>query len=201
MRLQRLAALALAAGLCAAAPVKKADREVLKLVNYFLETPTGNLPPEAIESFLIVDPDSLPKKLQNRYKSKRLELLALKHTTDRHNRKGNFRIPEENCAPPAGSKGTDCAVFRAGGFWEEITEEEEMFLLKETSCNEVDLMCEFSLQIGFEKGKKGRAIRCYFLHGNDPLMGYLATFRNGKKSVQTKFFGLGGPNCPRELSK
>lgn len=198
--LYRLVALAMAAVLCAAAPVKKADREALKLVNYFLETPTGNLPAEAIETFLAVDPESLPKKLQNRYKSKRLELLALKHTTDRQNRKGNFRIPEENCAPPPGSKETECAVLRAGGFWEKISEEEEAYLLKQTSCTELDLMCEFSLQVGWEKDKKGRTLPCYFLHPNDPLMGYIATYRSGK-GASTKFFGIGGPNCPRDRSK
>ncbi len=195
-----LAVLAFSAALCGAAP-KKAEPEVLKLVNYFLETPTGNLAPEAVESFLTVDPESLPKKLQNRYKSKRLELLALKHTTERNARKGNFRIPEENCAPPPGSKGTDPAVFRAGGFWEEIKEEEEDYLLKETGCTEADLMCEFSLQIALEKDKKGRPVRRYFLHPNDPLMGYIATFRSGKGTGNTKFFGLGGPNCPRDRSK
>lgn len=193
--------LALAAGLCAAAPAKKAAPEVLKLVNYFLETPTGNLAPEAVESFLAVDPDSLPKKLRNRYQSKRIELLALKHTTERNARKGNFRIHDENCAPPPGSKGTDPAVFRAGGFWEEIREEEESFLLRETSCSEEDLMCEFSLQIALEKDRKGRVVRRYFLHPNDPLMAYIATFRSGKGTGNTKFLGLGGPNCPRDRSK
>lgn len=179
--------------MAAPAKAKKADPDTLRLVKLFIEVPTGELPVEAIEQFLTVDSDTLPIKLKKPFQAKKLELMTLKHMADTQ-KGGNARTYSGDCAPPPGSKEADLSILRFGGFWSEITEEEEQFLLKRTDCTEQELLCEFSLQIALGKPPKkgGKRKRHYFLHPKDPLMAYVGEYRAGVELQPTRFFGSGG---------
>lgn len=192
-----IAALAFGAGDARDGKAKKASPEDVKLVELFLKTSTADLPPEKVEAFLGIAPEGLPQKLRYRYRAKRLELYNLMQLAE-GKKKGSFRAPAADCSPVNGSKETDVEVFRkTAGFWAEITEDEEDYLMKRTKCTEQQLMCEFSLQIAYDKNKKssGRA-RYLFLHPNDPLNALVVEYRK-KIGGNTEFFGTGGfgPAC------
>jgi hypothetical protein len=173
----------------------KASSSTLNLVHFFLKTPTSQLPPISVEDFLRVDPETLPQKLRMPYKSKRLELKTLLHISEGKKR-GFVRIPERECSPPPGSKEVDIKVLLAGGFWSEINENEEEYIMKKTNCTERDMMCEFTLQITLEKDSRTKKEkRRYFLYERDPLMVFVGEYRAGARGSNTPFFGRGGPIC------
>lgn len=182
-------------GVAAAAPVKteKADPDIIRLVKLFIDTPTADLPVEAIDQFLSVDALALPRELRKPFSAKRLELRTLMHMAD--TQKGpTTRNSSGDCSPPPGSKENELAILRFGGFWSEISEEEESYLMKRTNCTEQELLCEFSLQIALAPAKKksGKRRRHYFLHPKDPLMAYVGEYRAGSEAMPTNFFGSGG---------
>lgn len=189
------ALLGVLSGAPAAAPVKteKADPDIIRLVKLFIETPTSDLPIEAIDQFLSVDSSTLPRELRKPFSAKKLELMTLKHMADTQ-KGGNTRSYNGDCAPPPGTKENELAILRFGGFWSEISEEEEGYLMKRTSCTEQELLCEFSLQIALAPAKKknGKRRRHYFLHPKDPLMAYVGEYRAGSEAMPTNFFGSGG---------
>jgi hypothetical protein len=184
----------LALFLAGPAPAADADKATLKMVEFFIKAPVSELPPDHIEEFLAVDPDTLPKKLREPYKGKRLELYTLKQLSA-GKKKGFFRMPEQDCAIPKDAKSNDIKALKFAGY-EEIPEDEKDCVEKITHCNEHQLMCEFTLQIVIETvgKKKKERVRHIFLHQNDPLMAVVAQCRAGVGG-QTNFFGTLKPSC------
>lgn len=176
-----------------AAKVKKADRKTVKAVKIVIDMPVERLAPEAVEGFMAIDPLSLPRRLRGKFKAKILEFNVLKHLAKKK-KKGYIRRPTLECEPGEGSKSTDIRALKMAGFLE-IKEEEEAYIMKRTECTELDLMCEFSLQIGLEKLKNGKIRRRLFLHERDPLHIIIDEYRSGRGARQTKFFGSGVAKC------
>jgi hypothetical protein len=171
----------------------KADAETVKKVESFLKRPTAELPPDRIDEFVAIDPESLPKKLQVPFKAKRLELFTLKQMAE-GKKKGLIRTPDEHCEVPREAKSGDARVLLMAGY-EEITGEEVGCITERTKCTEMDMLCEFSLQILVERvGKKKERSSRFFLHEKDPLMAVVAGCRSASGG-NTHFFGRGGPVC------
>lgn len=174
------------------------DPDTLEMVKSFLKTPTENLPAEHIPRFLEVDPKSLPKKLRRPFEAKCVELYSLRQVAA-GNKRGGWRTPEENCEVVKEGRSNSAGILILAGFLE-ISEDEELWLMKETNCTEHDLMCEFTLQVVAEKaGKKAPARRRLFLHQRDPVFALISQYREEGRVRQTKFFGIGGLHCaPRQ---
>jgi hypothetical protein len=168
------------------------DKE--KLVRAFLDTPTAELQPDLIPEFLAIDPGELPKKLRQPYEAKRLELYTLKQIIE-GKKKGNVRMPEADCAIDKEAKGDSVGVMKMAGY-EEISEDEERWVMDKTKCTERDLQCEFTLQVLAAKAKKtGHARRFLFLHPKDPIFALVSQYREQGRAKQTNFFGIGAPAC------
>ena len=161
------------------------------MVKAFIKAPTSSLPPDSIERFISVDGAVLPKKLRRPYEAKKLELQTLRNIS-RSRKRGMMRTPEADCSAPPESRGRTAGLLKLAGF-EEISEEEEAFLMKETKCTEEELMCEFSLTAAVEKKGKRKILR-YFLHENDVLFALVGKFRAGPRG-DTNFFGIPRPTC------
>ncbi|MCX5797254.1 MAG: hypothetical protein NTY77_17320 [Elusimicrobia bacterium] len=177
-----------------------AAKDTLELVKAFLDTPTEQLPPEFIPEFLAVKAEDLPKKLQDPFLAKRLELYTFKQISEGKKR-GIVRMPEASCSVVQEAKTDKGGVLKMAGY-EEITEDEEMWLMKQTKCTEHDLMCEFTLQVFVAKVKAKKSSytrKFYFLHPKDPIFALVAQYREMGRIKQTNFFGIGAPMCaPRQ---
>ena len=168
------------------------DKE--KLVQYFLDTPTAELSPDLVPEFLSIDADELPKKLRQPFAAKRLELYTLKQLAD-GKKKGGVRMPEADCAAPKDAKADSVRILKMAGY-EEITDDEEHFVMDKTKCTERDLMCEFSLQVAVVKAKKAGGSRKYlFLYPQDPIFALVGQYREQGRLRQTNFFGANAPVC------
>ena len=170
-----------------------ADKDTVKMVEYFLKAPVSDLPAGHIDEFLNIDPETLPKKLRERFKGKRLELYTLRRLSA-SKKKGTYRTPEPDCEAPKEGKSNDVGALKMAGYVE-LFEEDLICIEKETHCTPHDLMCEFTLQIFVEvKGKK--KLSRFFMHENDVMMGVVAGCR-GKSGAgqQTNFFGVMKPLC------
>lgn len=189
--------MALAAVMASAQAAAAASSETIRLAEFFIRTPTAELPPEGVEEFLQIDAKSLPKKMREKAEAKKVELLTLKGLQERKKR-GLVRIAGEDCAAILESGARGARTLLLAGY-QEIAEDEEAYIVEKTRCTEREQMCEFSLQIVVEKaGKKGEARRRYFLYGLDPLMALVAQYRAGAKGGQTPFFGTAPtPVCSR----
>lgn len=196
-----LLALLLGASIARAAPGATASSATVKLVEYFLKTPTGDLPPEQVPDFIAVDGASLPPKLQTPFESKRFELLALKKNSDAKYKPplrmlGKDPPGDDQCGPPR-DMSTAKVLLQVG--FSEVTEDELEYLMHETKCTECELRTEFTLTIVTTPPRKkgGKKQLHYFFHGNDPIMTLLASYRSGEtKSKNTNFFGISmGPKC------
>lgn len=191
---------ALAAAQAAPQAPPKAEGKTLKLVEHFLKTPTGDLPPDDVPAFLAVDPATLPAKLRDKFEAKRIELLALKKNADAKYKPplrmlGKGDSTEDDCGPPRDM--ASVGIIQQMGF-ERIEQEEEEWLMRETRCTECELRTEFTLTLITTPPKKkgGKKQLHYFLHSNDPIMTLLAGYRQGAKTTGTAFFGIGaGPKC------
>lgn len=171
-----------------------ADAETVKLVRFFIKTPTAELPPELVEAFLAVKSETLPKKLRRPYEAKKLELYTLKQLAVGKN-KGDYRITAEDCSAPKEGRSQDAALLKQSGYVE-IEEDEEQYLIDKTHCSQQKQMCEFTLQIIVETAGRRIVRRRYFLHGKDPLMALVSEYRASKGHRNTNFFGLGSyPTC------
>lgn len=175
-----------------------ASKDTVELVQAFLDTPIEELPPEFVPDFLAVDPDTLPKNLQQPYLAKRLELYTLKQIVE-SKKKGIVRMPEADCAMTKEAKSDSSGVLKMAGY-EEISDDEELWLMRQTRCTEHDLMCEFTLQVVTTKAKKASPARkSMFLHPKDPMFALVAQYRQVGRVKQTNFFGIGFPTCaPRQ---
>lgn len=190
------------AAVVTAAPVP-ADTETVKLVEEWTAAPVAELPPEEIDDFLKIDPESLPASLRPRYQGRALELRTLRHLAAGR-RKGAVRIPEEDCAAPKEAKGENIQQLKLAGY-QEIMEAEAQYLLKNTKCTERQLQCEFSVTFLQEKdegvGPRRRvaaARRRSFIHPRDPLMALIMELRTHGRRRNTDFFGLSSfPTCAK----
>lgn len=187
------ALLAVPGAVLAADDKPAATPDQIKMVEFFVKAPASDLPAGHIDEFLAIEPDSLPKKLQQPFKAKRLELYTLKQLSA-GKKKGVFRMPQADCDIPRDAKSNDLKALGMAGY-AEITDDEENCVVKISHCTERDMMCEFTLQIVIETvGKKKQRVRHLLLHQNDPLQAIVAECRAGVGG-QTNFFGALKPSC------
>jgi hypothetical protein len=182
-----------------AAPALAASSDTVRMVELFLKAPTADLPPDAVPSFMAVDPASLPKRLRGSYLAKRAELDALKRLAQ-GGKKGYFRrmgsdkkaVCDKEQRDPTGNLPGYLARL---GFIT-ITEDDLLCLMQKTKCNECELQEEFSLTSiivpSRDKGKgKPKDERKLLLHPLDPLNAIVGVCREGKQKVGgTDFFGI-----------
>jgi len=193
-----LALLALAApARCAGAD---ADKATVEMVRAFIKLPIDQLPAEHIDEFVALDPEALPKKLRRGFKARRLELYALKNLAHRK-KTGTIISGDDACAVPHEAKSGELGLLAQVGY-QEITEDEKMWLEKKTKCTERDMLCEFTLQVVDEPGtKKKKPERRYFLYCKgaacDALFVLVGAHRAQVEGKQTDFFGAGSPVCTR----
>ncbi len=179
-----------------AAAAVLSSSSTVNMVRYFLKTPTGELPPDAIPDFLDVDPSRLPAKLREPYDAKRRELLALKNISDGKS-KPYLRLsdeePKRDCPGPQRMKNPEL-LLQAGFI--EIQEHEEKRVMVDTRCTECELQSEFTLNIVETAPKKGRPPELrYFIQSNDPLAVLVGGYRSGVAPSSSPF-GIGGsPKC------
>lgn len=165
-----------------------ADKTVIELVDYFLKTPTADANPKLVEPFLALDPDALPKRQREKARAKQLEIRTLVRLHDTK-KKGSILMPAEGCTLESFvHPQKDYGIFAIAGFGP-ITEDDLTYVMQRTHCTELDLGCQFSLTIFFDKGSKKP--RRLMLHENDPVEAIVAEGRHSGKSNQTNFFGLG----------
>jgi hypothetical protein len=188
---------ALLALLCLVSAAEAAEKShEQKLVEYFVNTPVSELPPENVNEFMAVDPQKLPAKLRPKFEARKLELNTMKQLAAGKKR-GSIRTPEKNCDVPDEAKSDQPAALKMAGF-EEIQDDEEEWILKQTQCTERDLLCEFSLQIVVERDPKTKKVkrRRYYLYPTDPLMAIVASYRSQSGAGgNTNFFGRGSLLC------
>ena len=186
--------IALLAGVSAAEAAEKSHEQ--KLVEYFVNTPINELPPENVEEFMAVDPAKLPEKLRPKFEGRKLELQTLRQLAT-NKKKGTIRTPEKDCAVPDEAKSQDPKALKMGGF-EEITDGEEHCVMEKTQCTERDMLCEFSLQIIVQRHPKTHKVvgRRLFLYPTDPLMALVASCRSKSGAGgNTNFFGQASVLC------
>lgn len=183
-------------GAAAAGAAEPADAKTVRMVKVFLRTPVEQVPPEAVEGFMALDPGALPKGLRLKTRARQLQLGEIRRLAD-GKKKGSWRtIVQNDCSWVEPLTPENLRMLRMAGF-NELREDEKEFLEKKTDCREMDLMCEFSLKI-LEGAERGRLRRRYFLYWLDPLWAYVAEYNAGQTSNDTRFFGLGGSiRCAR----
>jgi len=183
-----------------AADIPKASTGTVKFVEYFLKTPTADLPAERVPEFIAVDRGGLPKKLQDRFEAKRMELLALKKNVDGKRKPPLRLLGRGNTVPGSCEAPKEMATVNLllqVGFGE-ITENEEKRLMQDTDCTECELRTEFTLELVITpaKGRKAMKELHFLLHQDDPINVLIAGYRSGVKTTGTSFFGVGGtPKC------
>ncbi|MBI3551090.1 MAG: hypothetical protein HY077_01115 [Elusimicrobia bacterium] len=191
--------LALAVIFAPCAGAADADKDTVEMVEAFIKLPVDRLPVEHIDRFVAVDPETLPKKLRQGFKAKKLELYTFKQLAHRK-KVGTIISGDDNCAVPHEGKSNEISVLLMVGY-QEITEDEKIWVGNKTKCTERDMLCEFSLQVVDEKGSKKKAARRrYFLYCKascDPLMVLIGAHRDRADGKQTNFFGMGAPVCTR----
>lgn len=196
------AALAVAAAAAPAPKDKKpaADglsKETRGLVDYVLKTPTADLTESAIPAFMELDPKALPAPLGPRVQAKQAELNALRSIAESRKKPPIRRAGQEEdnlCPREEGSMQFVKALAEMG--FEEITDDEERFLLKRTKCTECELQEEFTLKIVITPPEKkgGKHRQHLFLSQSDPLMALVAKYRDGS-AIGTDFFGAFAGAC------
>jgi hypothetical protein len=176
---------------CAAPPKAKtnpvaAESRSVELAEYFLKVPTANADPKFVEPFLKIDPDKLPKRLRARTRAKQIDIRALIriHETKK---KGLFVMPASCGLSTFVHPFSEEKSYAMAGYTP-LTEDEERYLMDRTKCTEMDMGCEFTLEIFFDKNdkKKKRRLR---MHWKDPMRALLIQYHNHDKTNQTNFFG------------
>jgi hypothetical protein len=177
------------------APVSSGETatpETIKGVEKFLKTPVNELPTESIEGFLRVDPNTLPAKLQDKYKARRIELYTLKQLAE-GKKKGLMRMMDKTCNIPEETKGGSGGVYQAAGY-NEIDGSEVDCASKRTGCSTQEMMCEFTLRLVIETDPKGKKKYRWFLNPRDPLMAIVTACRGGTGD-NSNFFGGMTASC------
>lgn len=178
-----------------------ASSTTVRMVEYFIKTETGDLPPENIPEFVAIDPKTLPSRLRPGFQSRRAELMSLKRLSDQRKRPAFRRLGKEGekaqCDIEEGSE-QYVKSLRDMGF-EQISKGEEDFLMEKTKCSECELQEESSMiMVLVPSAKKGEPpTRYMFMNSSDPLFALVAVYRQGKDSTTgTNFFGIGmAPFC------
>lgn len=170
-----------------------ASPDDVKLVQIFLKLPVDQLPPEAIDHFLSIDGNTLPKKLQQGFAGKKLQLYTLKQLAE-GKKKGPIRTPDANCVPPPDDRSVNIGALKLAGYIE-IHDEDEDCLEKQTQCSENQLECEFTLQVVNTTGPKGKKIRHILIYKEDPVLALLEKCQPHGEGGQTNFFGAMQPYC------
>ncbi len=187
-------ALALVA-LLFSAPARAADDDA-QFVEAFLKIDVPRLPAEQIGRFVAIEPATLPEKLREPFKARRLELRALRDLAS-GKKKGPWRMPQSDCEIPHDSDAGELAVLKRAGYVE-VEEEEMRWVGDKTKCSERDMLCEFTLKELDFKTKDKKTRRRYFLYCRascDPLMVLIGAHRSKVDDSQTHFFGMAGPTC------
>lgn len=188
------ARLAAAPGAVKPEAVEAAGPETLLLVERFVSDKAVELPRETVARLMELDPKSLPVGLRAKFQARRLQLRA--HWNQENGIKKGFFRRAGNDAPArcAFEEGSEEAVamLRRMGF-EQISEDEERYLMQKTKCSECELTEEYTLTMYFvpPKKKKQKTLRYLFLSQADPLMALLAAYRSGSTTGGTNFFGTG----------
>lgn len=185
--------------LLAAAPLRAADKKpddagtadatTVQLAEYFLKTDLGAADPKLVSPFLAVNSATLPKRLRRKTAAKQIEVQSLLKLHDTK-KKGNWLQPADGACKLADIVKSlkEIPAYQEAGYVD-LTEDEEKFVMQRTKCTELDLGCEFTLQIFFDKGQPRRLL----LFFKDPLFGIVAQMHS-KTGGQTSFFG-GGLTC------
>ncbi|MFH2201725.1 MAG: hypothetical protein ABIJ96_01280 [Elusimicrobiota bacterium] len=183
----------------APSPKAAADKDTVKLVEYFIKADTSELDPTLIPRFMAIDPGSLPLKLRVQHRAKKAELEALRKISA-NRRKAPIRRAGQEAPSPAEcepEKGTlqYVKMMTQMGF-EEISDDELNHLMQRTRCSECELMVESSLKVTLvPTGKKNGLVRYNFLSANDPWMAIIAAYRNTGSGGGTNFFGSFNGAC------
>lgn len=179
----------------AAAADKKADAETVKLVSQVVKVDIPDIPPEAVEAFLAVDPETLPKKLRKPFEVRKIELYTARQLA-LAKKKSNWRsINKEECSLPKEAQAKAVGFLMFAGYGK-VTDEEIAYVEKRSGCTQRDMMCEFTLQIILEKQKdRKEPKKIYLLHTKDALMAYVSELRAGMSGGNTNFFGTIHGSC------
>jgi hypothetical protein len=180
--------------LLAAAPARAADAKAddagtadattVQLADYFIKTSVADANPKLVTPFLAVDPATLPKRQRVKAAAKQVEIKTLFKLHDTK-KKGNWLQATEGCSLKDIVKPLkDIPLYTLAGYGD-IKEDEEQYIMHKTQCTEIDMGCQFSLIIFFDKGKPRRLM----LQEHDPLNALAA--ESHKPAGQTNFFGTG----------
>lgn len=175
-----------------------ASTSTVKMVRFFVDTATTDLPPEAVPDFLAVDAKTLPAKLREPYEAKKTELLALKKVADGRKKPPLRRLGMDAppCEPP--KRAPNLRLYFHLGFTE-VDDEELRHLMSDTSCTECELQAESSLTVVLTPPAKkgGQEVRHSLFLEEDPMMVLIGGYRAGRKSSSgTNFFGINmTPKC------
>ncbi len=186
----------------------KASPDQIKLVKYFLKTPTKSLNPDLVPAFLAVGEKNLPSKFRQGYISKVMELYALRNVAE-GNKQGFVRTPDDSspsCREFHVKKGIRMyssvfskplmeghslpEIFRLLrlGHFSRLSSDFMPCLRKKTQCSQQDMVCNFTLSVvSVKKGKSRRYY--YFIYGNDPLAVVYSLCTHPGLGKNTNFFG------------
>ena len=189
-------ALILAAATAAANPCYAAlDAQTAKEIPRFVKLDVGSMTPEYIQHMLAVNDDDVPVKYRKAFQAKKLQLYSMRQLGEGE-RKGTIRMPDNDCSIPKEAKSSDTGMLKMAGYTE-ITEDEELYLEKNTRCSQREMMCEFSLQVVHQHTAGRKEVRTrFFLMPQDPLMALVIEYRQKGGSHDTPFFGRSAyPQC------
>ncbi len=185
-----------------------ASKDQIKLVEYFLKTPTKNLNPDMVPDFLSVGEKNLPQRLRRGYVSKVMELYGLRKTAEGE-KQGFVRTPDNSsssCREFHVKKGLRMysSVFSKDlvkgksiseivrmlrlGHFSRLSSQYLPCLQKRTQCTEQDMVCAFTLSVLSVKKGKGRR-NYYFIYDKDPLGVIYSLCERPNVGGNTNFFG------------
>jgi hypothetical protein len=163
------------------------DKKTLEIAEYFIRTPTSQVSPKLVKSFLAIDSEALPKKMRDKVRAKQIKISTLVKLHDTK-KMGILIQPMESCSEKDFVLPLSQAAFYLALGYEEIDEDSLKFVEEKTKCNEIDLGCRFSLKIFYTKAS-GKPRRLAFYQA-DPIMAMVAESK-GKSATGTRFFGMG----------
>jgi len=199
MHMKALALVLLLAGPVFAAGDGPDEETRVKIAEYMLKTPLDEADSTLVSGFMKLDTAALPKKLRDKARAKQLEIDAVVKI-HKGKKKGPFRFPAA-CQTKIyeGPEGMRLMKLIMGNV--EIESDEEEYLELKGNCTELQLMCEFSLNIVIMRPKGKPPRKHYFLMEADPLMAWVAEKRGGGASVGNRYFQEMKPSCQKNASQ
>ncbi|MDE2313553.1 MAG: hypothetical protein KGL04_05215 [Elusimicrobia bacterium] len=159
------------------------------MVEKFLQTPVPQLPPEEIEPFITINPDTLPKRLRAPYLAKRIELETLRRAYEAKT-VGQHGKPRSGAACGDVIPGGAALARQMSKNLFKISPLEEAWLMRGTRCTQRELMCDFTLTVVYrKKRRKTPSAQWYFLNPEDPLVIFVSEKRSGQPAPFRGFFG------------